>query len=62
VSVQQEIAADIYGRLRPKLEGEGRKLTGQAAHENVEAYQLNLQGLFYWTVGAEQICRIAAGI
>ena len=26
VSVQQEIAADIYGRLRPKLEGEGRKL------------------------------------
>src|ERR1700737_1777771 len=26
VSLQQEIAADIYGRLRPKLEGEGKRL------------------------------------
>jgi tetratricopeptide (TPR) repeat protein len=48
VSVQQEIAADIYGRLRPKLEGEERKLLSKRPTENVEAYQLYLQGLFYW--------------
>src|SRR5713226_1871437 len=48
VSVQQEIAADIYGRLRPKLEGVERKLLAKRTTENVEAYQLYLQGLFYW--------------
>ena len=48
VSVQQEIAADIYGRLRPKLEGDGKKLLSKRPTENAEAYQLYLQGLFYW--------------
>jgi TolB-like protein/Tfp pilus assembly protein PilF len=48
VSVQQEIAADIYGRLRPKLEGEEKRLLSKRPTENVEAYQLYLQGLFYW--------------
>jgi eukaryotic-like serine/threonine-protein kinase len=48
VSVQHEIAADIYGHLRPKLEGEGKKLLSKRPTENVEAYQLYLQGLFYW--------------
>jgi eukaryotic-like serine/threonine-protein kinase len=48
VSVQQEIAADIYGRLRPRLAGEEKKLLAKRPTENVEAYQLYLQGLFYW--------------
>jgi len=48
VSVQQEIAGDIYGRLRPRLAGEERKLLAKRPTENVEAYQLYLQGLFYW--------------
>src|SRR6266481_3131505 len=48
VSVQQEIAADIYGRLRPRLAGEEMKLLSRRPTENVEAYQLYLQGLFYW--------------
>jgi eukaryotic-like serine/threonine-protein kinase len=48
VSVQQEIAADIYGRLRPRLAGEEKKLLAKKPTENVEAYQLYLQGLFYW--------------
>src|SRR6266566_2335726 len=48
VSVQQEIAADIYGRLRPRLAGEEMKLLSKRPTENVEAYQLYLQGLFYW--------------
>jgi len=48
VSVQQEIAADIYGRLRPRLAGEEKKLLARRPTENAEAYQLYLQGLFYW--------------
>ena len=48
VSLQQEIAADIYGRLRPRLAGEERKLLAKRPTENAEAYQLYLQGLFYW--------------
>jgi eukaryotic-like serine/threonine-protein kinase len=48
VSVQEEIAADIYGRLRPRLEGEEKKWLSKRATENPEAYQLYLQGLFYW--------------
>jgi serine/threonine-protein kinase len=48
VSVQQEIAGDIYGRLRPRLAGEEMKLLAKRPTENAEAYQLYLQGLFYW--------------
>jgi serine/threonine-protein kinase len=48
VSVQQEIAADIYGRLRPRLAGEEKKLLAKRPTENADAYQLYLQGLFYW--------------
>jgi serine/threonine protein kinase/Tfp pilus assembly protein PilF len=48
VSVQQEIAADIYGQLRPKIEGAEKKLLAKHTTENAEAYQLYLQGLFYW--------------
>ena len=52
VSVQRELAADIYGHLRPRLEGEEKKILAKRPTENVEAYQLYLQGLFYgnkWT-------------
>jgi len=48
VSVQRDIASDIYGRLRPRLEGADKKLLSKRPTENVEAYQLYLQGLFYW--------------
>jgi serine/threonine-protein kinase len=48
VAVQQEIAGDIYGRLRPRLAGEERKLLAKRPTENVEAYQSYLQGLYYW--------------
>ena len=60
VSVQQEIAADIYGRLRPKLAGEERKLLAKRPTENVEAYQLYLQGLFYWNKWTEADFKKAA--
>jgi TolB-like protein/Tfp pilus assembly protein PilF len=48
VAVQQEIAGDIYGQLRPKIEGAEKKLLTKRTTENVEAYQLYLQGLYYW--------------
>jgi TolB-like protein/Tfp pilus assembly protein PilF len=59
VSVQQEIASDIYSRLRPKLSGEERKLLKRPT-ENVEAYQLYLQGLFYWNKWTEADLKKAA--
>lgn len=52
VSVQREIAADIYGHLRPRLAGEEKKFLAKRPTENADAYQLYLQGLFYsnkWT-------------
>src|SRR5713226_1139019 len=54
VSVQEEIAGDIYGRLRPKLDGEEIKRVSKRTTGDVEAYQFYLQGLFYcnkWTEG-----------
>ena len=48
LSVQQEIASDICGRLRPRFAGEEKRLLVKRPTENAEAYQLYLQGLFYW--------------
>jgi serine/threonine-protein kinase len=48
VSVQREIAGDIYGHLRSRLGGEEKKFLARRPTENAEAYQLYLQGLFYW--------------
>lgn len=53
VSVQEEIATDIYERLRPRLAGEEKKLLRKRPTENAEAYQLYLQGLFYWNKWTE---------
>jgi eukaryotic-like serine/threonine-protein kinase len=60
VSVQEEIAADIYGRLRPRLVGEEKKWLSKRATENAEAYQLYLQGLFYWNKWTEADFKKAA--
>ncbi|HUI75571.1 MAG TPA: protein kinase [Candidatus Acidoferrum sp.] len=48
VSVQEEIATDIFGQLRPKLAGDERKILSRKPTENAEAYQSYLQGLYYW--------------
>ena len=47
-SVQEELAADIYERLRPELTGEEKRRLAKRTTENTEAYQLYLQGLFSW--------------
>jgi eukaryotic-like serine/threonine-protein kinase len=60
VSVQEEIASDIYGRLRPKLDGEEIKRVSKRPTEDVEAYQFYLQGLFYWNKWTEADFKKAA--
>ena len=53
LTVQEEIASDIFGRLRPKLDGEEKKYIAKRQTQNPEAYQLYLQGLFYWNKWTE---------
>lgn len=60
VSVQEEIATDIYGQLRPRLADEGGKWHSKQPTENAEAYQLYLQGLFYWNKWTEADFKRAA--
>jgi TolB-like protein/Tfp pilus assembly protein PilF len=47
-AVQGDIAREIYDSLRPKLAGAEAKQLAIHDTENPEAYQLYLQGLFYW--------------
>jgi eukaryotic-like serine/threonine-protein kinase len=60
VSVQEEIANNIYGRLRPKLDGEEMKRVSKRPTEDVEAYQFYLQGLFHWNKWTEADFKQAA--
>ncbi|MGC0775254.1 MAG: protein kinase [Candidatus Acidiferrum sp.] len=53
VSVQEEIAGDIYGRLRPQLSGEDSGFRSKRPTEDAEAYQAYLQGLYYWNKWTE---------
>jgi serine/threonine protein kinase/Tfp pilus assembly protein PilF len=53
VAVQEDLAADIYGRLRPRLVGEEKRILVKPPTDNAEAYQLYLQGLFYWNKWTE---------
>ena len=46
--LQSEIAQDISERLRLKVTGEQKARLTQPSTENAEAYQLYLQGLYYW--------------
>ena len=47
-ALQGDIAKEIYDSLRPKLAGAEAKQLAKRDTENSEAYQLYLQGLFYW--------------
>ncbi len=55
IAVQGDIAKEIYDNLRPRLTGR-QEATQVAKHdtENPEAYQLYLQGLFYWNKWTEE--------
>ncbi len=60
LSVQEEIAGDIYGHLRPRLSGEENRLFSKRPTEDPQAYQLYLQGLFYWNKWTEADFKKAA--
>jgi len=47
-AVQDEIAAEIFDKLRLRLTGEDKKRVTKRYTENAEAYQLYLRGRYYW--------------
>ena len=60
LSVQREIATDIYGRVRPTLVRGENKVLSKRPTESTQAYQLYLQGLFYWNKGTAADFKTAA--
>ena len=48
VQLQSEIARDVSGKLRSKLTGEQQQKIAKNYTQNTEAYQLYLQGRYYW--------------
>src|SRR5207237_21971 len=53
VAVQGNIAQEIYNSLRPRLTGQETSQLNEHETENPEAYQLYLQGLYYWNKWTE---------
>jgi serine/threonine protein kinase/lipopolysaccharide biosynthesis regulator YciM len=47
-AIQEEITQEISQKLRLRLTGEEKKLLTKRFTENLEAYNLYLQGRFYW--------------
>ncbi len=53
LTVQDDIARDIYSKLRTRLSGEEEKRITRRYTENAEAYQLYLKGLYNWNRSTE---------
>ena len=53
LSVQEDISKEIYDNLRPKLVNQEAPQLAKHYTENPEAYQLYLQGLYYWNKWTE---------
>jgi eukaryotic-like serine/threonine-protein kinase len=53
LSVQEDISKEIYDNLRPKLANQEAPQLAKHYTENPEAYQLYLQGLYYWNKWTE---------
>ncbi|HEX5425768.1 MAG TPA: protein kinase [Candidatus Acidoferrales bacterium] len=60
ISLQRQITSDISDALRPSLAGGEKRELAKLQTENPEAYQLYLNGLFFWNKGTEQGFRDAA--
>ena len=54
ISVQGDIAKEIYDNLRPRITGGETPQVAKHDTENPEAYQFYLQGLFYWNKWTEE--------
>ncbi len=48
MSLQQQIAGDIAGRLRSQLSGAEKQQVTKQGTQNPEAYQLYVKGRYYW--------------
>jgi TolB-like protein len=48
MSLQQQIAGDIAGKLRSKLSGAEKQQVAKQGTQNPEAYQLYVKGRYYW--------------
>lgn len=53
IAVPGDIAKEIYDNLRPRIIGRETAQVAKHDTENPEAYQLYLQGLFYWNKWTE---------
>jgi serine/threonine protein kinase/tetratricopeptide (TPR) repeat protein len=55
IAMQGDISKEIYDNLRPRIVGAEENVSEVAKHdtESPEAYQLYLQGLFYWNKWTE---------
>jgi serine/threonine-protein kinase len=51
LAVQDEIASEIFEKLRLRLTGEEKKRATKRYTDNAEAYQLYLRGRYYWNQG-----------
>jgi serine/threonine-protein kinase len=51
MAVQDEIATEIFEKLRVRLTGEDKKRATKRYTEDAEAYQLYLRGRYYWNQG-----------
>ncbi|OFV93932.1 MAG: hypothetical protein A3G76_00735 [Acidobacteria bacterium RIFCSPLOWO2_12_FULL_65_11] len=51
LAVQDQIAGEIFDKLRLRLTGEDKARATKRYTENAEAYQLYLKGRFYWNQG-----------
>jgi serine/threonine-protein kinase len=51
LAVQEEIAAEILAKLRPKLSGADKQRAMRRYTDNAEAYRLYLQGRYHWNTG-----------
>src|SRR5438128_3723014 len=60
IKVQEDISKEIYDNLRPKLTGQESQQLAKHDTENPEAYQLYLQGLYYWNKWTEEGFRKAS--
>jgi serine/threonine-protein kinase len=51
LAVQNEIATEILGKIRPRLSGDVKEKAMRTYTEDSAAYQLYLQGRFHWNKG-----------
>jgi len=59
LAVQDEISEEIFEKLRLRLTGEDKKRATRRYTENPDAYQLYLQGRYYWNKGTIAAYRTA---